>query len=407
MAALTLMMTNAGLARFSAAQLGNGTDLRIATIGITDAAIVVAPTLTALPGEFRRIATISGAQVGNNIVHLIVRDDALVEYGVRAFALYLSDGTMFAVYGQAGRIMQKATQASNLLAIDIAFPAANIASISFGDTNFLLPPATTETKGLVELATLPEAQAGTAGSLAITAAVLKSLLDTIRSGIDAVTNAVGLTSASLSALLARTITGGGLVTGGGDHTASRVLTVAAATAAEVDAGAIATKAVTPAGLVNVFASIVAKVPVARKVSTSGLATGGRALDQDFTIDVPAATADETRAGINTAKAVTPAALASFPRNLAQNGSVTIPGAGGLTLKWGRFTAAANAGTAVSFDQPFPNACFVVLAGGVTSGGVDSKDNTPAVASGSITASGFNVFSADDTADGCSFIAIGY
>jgi hypothetical protein len=68
---LTLTFTNAGFARFTAAQLGNGADLRISAVGISDSAMIVAPTLTALPGEIRRFATVSGAQVGDNIVHLI------------------------------------------------------------------------------------------------------------------------------------------------------------------------------------------------------------------------------------------------------------------------------------------------------------------------------------------------
>jgi hypothetical protein len=39
--------------------------------------------------------------------------------------------------------------------------AAGQANITFGDTNFLNPPATTTRKGVVELATNTEAAAGT------------------------------------------------------------------------------------------------------------------------------------------------------------------------------------------------------------------------------------------------------
>lgn len=55
-------------------------------------------------------------------------------------------------------------------------------------------------------------------------------------------------STAVGAITARTITGGGLVTGGGDLTANRVLTVVKASAADVLAGANDTKAVTPAAL---------------------------------------------------------------------------------------------------------------------------------------------------------------
>jgi hypothetical protein len=388
-ASLRLVMTLAGLGRFTAAQVQDDIDLTVASVGLTDTQFVVAPTLTALPGEFRRVATISGQAAADNIVHMIVRDDAPLTYQVRGFGLFLADGTLFAVYGQATPIGQKSEMASLLLALDIAFPTADIANLTFGDTNFLNPPATTTTKGVVELATDAETQEGTDAQRAVTP---KGLAGSIAKAI------AGFVSAS------RKINTSGLATGGRALDGDVTIDVPAATAAEVDAGAIGSKAVTPAGLVNVLAAIADRVRPARRVDTSGLATGGGALSGDITISVPAATAQETQAGGSTTRAVTPASLASFPKNLAQNGSATMPG--GLIIKWGRFTAAANAATAVQFDQAFPNACFVALAGGVTSGGVDSKDNTPAVVTSSITAAGFSVYSADDTADGCTFIAIG-
>lgn len=340
--ALTLTMTNAGLARFTAAQLGNGADLRISAVGISDSAIVVAPTLTALPGEFRRIATISGAQVGDNIVHLIVRDDALLDYAFRAFCLYLSDGTLFAVYGQAGRIMQKAAAAANLFAIDIAFPAANVASISFGDTNFLNPPATTETKGVIEIATDEEVATGTDTSRAVTPKSLTKRITDWFAG--------------------RKITVSGIATGGGALSADVVIGVPSASAAEVDAGAVATKAVTPSSLANVLASILARVPLTRRVDTSGLAIGGNALNTDITISVPIATAAQLLAGTASNVAATPAALtaagiiylvesksdgASRYRRFS-DGSVEMMGVSAFPGTESTF--------ALNFPWPFPTAC---------------------------------------------------
>lgn len=285
---LPLTFTNAGFARFTAAQLGNGADLRISAVGISDSAMIVAPTLTALPGEIRRFATVSGAQVGDNIVHLIIRDDAEVTYGFRAFGLYLSDGTLFAVYGQTARIMEKTALASNMLAIDIAFPAANVASVSFGDTNFLNPPATTETKGVVELATDVEVADGVDAVRAVTPKGLQ---------------------ARLSALFAsRRVNASGLAVGGGNLSADVTIGVPAASMTEVDAGLVTTKAVTPAGLVNILASIVDRVKMSRRVNASGLAVGGGDLYGDVTIGVPAASIAEVDAGLVWSKAVTPAGL---------------------------------------------------------------------------------------------------
>lgn len=174
--ALTLVMTTIGLERFTAAQLDEDVDLTISEVGVTSDVFVVAPTLTMLPGEFRRIDTVSGTQIGDNKVHLLVRDQAELSYTVRGFGLYLADGTLFAVYGQEDPIVEKSAQSTALLAIDIAFPTGDISDLTFGDTNFLNPPATTTMKGVVELATNAEAILGTDLERAVTPAALKAAI---------------------------------------------------------------------------------------------------------------------------------------------------------------------------------------------------------------------------------------
>ncbi len=346
--ALTLTFTNAGFARFTAAQLGNGADLRISAVGVSDNSVVVAPTLTALPGEIRRFATVSGSQVGDNIVHLVVRDDAEVIYGFRAFGLYLSDGTLFAVYAQAARIMEKTALASNMLAIDIAFPAANVASISFGATNFLNPPATTTTKGVVELATDQETIDGADTLRAVTPRGLKARLADI------------LVTLANVVPFGRRINTTGLATGGRTLDVDITIDVPRATAAEADAGTLTTKALTPSSLANILVLLANSVPLGRKVNTIGLATGGRTLDADITIDVPRANAAEADAGTLTTKALTPSSLANilvllansvpFGRKVNTTGLAT----GGrtldadITIDVPRATAAeADAGTLVT------------------------------------------------------------
>lgn len=54
-----------------------------------------------------------------------------------------------------------------------------------------------------------------------------------------------------------TITGGGIATGGGDLTADRVITVTAATLAQIQAGTDDTVAITPAGLADYLAAVAA------------------------------------------------------------------------------------------------------------------------------------------------------
>lgn len=307
-AALRLVMTTAGLGRFTAAQVQDDIDLTVATVGFTDAVFVVAPTLTALPGEFRRVATVSGQAASDNIVHMIVRDDAALTYQVRGFGLFLADGTLFAVYGQDTPIGQKSEMASLLLAIDIAFPTADVANVVFGDTNFLNPPATTTTKGIVELATDQETADGIDATRAVTPKSLQARLAGVFAG--------------------RRVNASGLAVGGGNLSADVTIGVPAASVDEVSAGVVQDKAVTPAGLSGVLAWIATRVPQTRKVMTSGLATGGGTLDADLTIGVPTATAAEALAALVATKAVTPASLSSVIAAIA--GKVPLTRAIGTT-----------------------------------------------------------------------------
>jgi microcystin-dependent protein len=160
MTALRLVLTTAGIARFAAAQLGDPIDLTVAAIGLTAADFIAAPTLTALPGEFRRVTAVSGVVAGDNTVHIVMQDADEIAYTVRGFGLILSDGTLLAAYGQSLPIVEKPLAGTLYLPLDLAFPTTAINSLTFGSTNFLNPAATTTKKGVVELATKTEGRAG-------------------------------------------------------------------------------------------------------------------------------------------------------------------------------------------------------------------------------------------------------
>jgi hypothetical protein len=165
--ALTIIVTDAGRAALVNAA-NNGTNPVVITqAGISATAVVPSASATNLPGEIKRLSTISGDVVADDMIHLIVRDEGGDTFTVRSFGLYLGDGTLFAIYGQADPILEKSAQAMMLLAIDIAFADVDGAEISFGDANFLLPPATETVQGVVELATDAEATAGTDAQRAV------------------------------------------------------------------------------------------------------------------------------------------------------------------------------------------------------------------------------------------------
>jgi hypothetical protein len=147
MTALVLQITDAGRAAMVDAVGGGTRQVRIAAAGLTAQAFVSAPTLEVLPGEFKRIDAVSGQAVAADTVHLTLRDSGTDSYAVRGFGLYLEDGTLFAVYGQAETILEKAAAATFYLAIDWQLAAADAAAITFGDTAFANPPATETVRG--------------------------------------------------------------------------------------------------------------------------------------------------------------------------------------------------------------------------------------------------------------------
>lgn len=184
MSELQFVPTAAGRAALVNAENTGTLPVLVAAIGVTDQAFTATKNTSAIPGEIKRLATFSGDAVANDTIHVVVRDFDPVVYSMRGFGLYLADGTLFGSYGQADVIVEKSAQSTMLMAADIIFEDINAAEISFGDTNWLNPPATTTTPGVMELATPAEGLAGTDPARAVPPSVLKYVLNQ-RFGADA------------------------------------------------------------------------------------------------------------------------------------------------------------------------------------------------------------------------------
>ncbi|MFJ2988338.1 hypothetical protein ACIPF8_10755 [Collimonas sp. NPDC087041] len=176
MTALSMIVTKAGRAALVNAEHNGTAKLQIAEIGITATSFVPGEDMTALPGEIKRIATIAGEVVAPDTLHVTIRDDGPDVYTVRGIGYWLSNGVLFAVYGQLDPILQKSAQAMLLLSADTVFTSIKVTSLTFGDASFTNPPASTERQGVVELATVLEAQAGKDASRAVTPAGLSATI---------------------------------------------------------------------------------------------------------------------------------------------------------------------------------------------------------------------------------------
>jgi hypothetical protein len=180
MASLPIKITAAGYAALRNAQ-GNGTNaVLVAMAGLTSTAFTPGD---AVPQEIKRVATIAGGATSPNTIHVTISDTSADAFPCRGFGLYLDNGTLLGSYGQADVIVEKSSQAAMLLAIDIQFADIDATQITFGDTNFSNPQATTERVGVVELATDAETIAGTDAARVITPkGLLAALNDRLGAG---------------------------------------------------------------------------------------------------------------------------------------------------------------------------------------------------------------------------------
>ena len=182
---LTVTITDAGRAALRNAA-GNGTNaVTIAAVGLSSQAFTPGE---AIPAEIKRLTTISGGATAADTIHVTVLDSGGDDYSVYGFALYLSDGTLFASYGQSTVIVEKSAQAMMQLALDVRFVDVAASSISFGDANFVNPAATEDTLGVVMLASDDDVTAGTDAQKAVTpAAIKKALSSVVQQQIDSAT----------------------------------------------------------------------------------------------------------------------------------------------------------------------------------------------------------------------------
>jgi|GEM_PF-1022718 len=181
MPGLPITITNAGRAALINAQNMGTTALTISQVALTSANLTGSDfaAMTALPSELKRLGTFAGDVVADDTLHLTIRDESTQVYNLRGFGLILSDGTLFAVYGQAAPIVQKSAASMMLLAVDVVLASLTTAMIEFGNTDFINPPATVDRPGVVELADQSETDAGIRSDVAVVPSRLKVLLTSL------------------------------------------------------------------------------------------------------------------------------------------------------------------------------------------------------------------------------------
>lgn len=404
----TLTLTTSGLDALVDAQGGATDPIQVTEVGFTAQAITVAPTLTALPGEFKRLASISGAAVSETIIHMTAQDASDDAYSVRAFALYLADGTLFAVYGQPEVIVTKTPRLQLQLAFDIAFQDGIAGDIEFGDATFLFPPATETVKGVAEIATQGEVDEGEDDERIVTPLKLaQRLADAFGAIVSATETVEGVAELATQAEVNTGTDDQRIVTP--LKLATRLAPIIAALLQEVAeriADVDAEASLRQSGDTTLGALISALT--ARTITGSGLVTGGGSLSANRVLAVAAASFAQIIAGTANNVAMTPGGFGPIVRSFGANGYIVLAladPANALCIQWGQATASPNGSTSVTFPIAFAQT-FAVVADGTSDNNTNRQDNYPAVLRNSITQSGFQLFSANDIADAVNFIAIG-
>lgn len=212
-----IIVTDAGIQEVINAEHDGTAPVVLTQVGLGTGQYTPTHDQTQLQNEFKRLPAnaLSGGNVGDNVIYINARDTSSDAYTLFEFGVYTASGTLFAVCSQNVPILQKAAGSQAYLDIEFLLTNVNPASVTLGDTNFFNPPATTETPGVVELATAAETEAGAVADKAVTPA----------------------------GLLERTATTG------------RVGLVQLATEVEANSGTDAVKALTPATLASTFQNI--------------------------------------------------------------------------------------------------------------------------------------------------------
>lgn len=329
---MNIVLTNAGLQKIINAEQTGTAPVVISQIAFGSGQYTANASQIALQNEIKRLPVISGGTDNNHSIHVAAQDTSSDAYSVYEFGLFLSDGTLFAIYSQTGTpILQKSISSVAQFECGIILQGVNVQSVSFGDVSFSYPYATEENAGIAEIATTAEAQAGTDNTRIITPAALQTVTATTeRKGVAEIATTA---EAQAGTDNTRILTPAALQTV--TATATRKGVVELATDAEAQAGTDNTRALTPASLQAVTATESRNGIV--ELATTAEAQGGTESSHVLT---PAAlqtvTATQTRRGIvelatnaeaqtgtDAERVLTPAALQAVTATTSRKGVVQL------------------------------------------------------------------------------------
>lgn len=331
MPALQFILTTAGKAAIVNATNTGTAPIVIDRVAVGSASWTPTAAATALQTEIKKITAIGGGAVAPDTIHVTATDSTGDSYVVKEIGLYTSTNVLLAIYSQSAAIITKGTATVALIATDLVITGVPAGSVTVGDTTFDYPQATESTKGVAEIATTAEAQAGTDDERIITPKKLQDVTATeLRKGVvELASDAETITGTDTN----RAITPANLAARTATDTRRGIVELATNT--EVQAGTDTDRAVTPAGL-NACTATEARTGVIALASNAEVQVGTDAVKAVTPAALSARTATDTRTGVvelatatevqtgtDTTRAVTPAGLAARTATETRTGVVEL------------------------------------------------------------------------------------
>ncbi len=176
MSALPIILTTAGLAALVNAKNTGVSNVVIASIGVSATQAAITAATTAIPNEIKRITGVAGQVVADDTFYVSAPDQSGDTYTVRTVALYLDNGVLLAAYSQAAPLLEKAGSALAVLEAAVKLAAPLASGLAFTGGGWQNPPASETVEGVLRLATVAEAVAGTNPTRAITPFTLSAVV---------------------------------------------------------------------------------------------------------------------------------------------------------------------------------------------------------------------------------------
>ena len=173
----TTLVTAAGIQAMINAERSGTEKVKLTSIKFGSDIIVPTQYTTDMGTIVAECSAVGGKNIGDQMIHISGADSSSATYDVYTVGVFTDTGILFAISSSDTPIINKSKLAVGAIAFDITLTSASPDVIDFGDSSFTNPPATSETEGVVRIATVEEGIKGESNSVAMTPYTVKKHIE--------------------------------------------------------------------------------------------------------------------------------------------------------------------------------------------------------------------------------------